>query len=29
LLAKVLRQHSMGRRRQIDHAVAWLNEHPP
>jgi hypothetical protein len=29
LLTKVLRQQSMGRRRRIDHTVAWLNEHPP
>jgi len=29
MLAKVLRQHSIGRRRKIDHAVAWLIEHPP
>lgn len=29
LLAKVLRQPGMGRRRRIDHTVAWLNEHPP
>jgi len=29
MLAKVLRQHSLGRRRKIDHTVAWLKEHPP
>jgi ABC-type uncharacterized transport system ATPase subunit len=29
MLAKVLRQLSLGRRRRIDHAIAWLNEHPP
>jgi len=29
MLAKVLRQQGMGRRRKIDHAVAWLNENPP
>ncbi len=29
LLSKVLRQQGMGRRRRIDHAVAWLNENPP
>jgi hypothetical protein len=29
LLRKVLRQQGMGRRRRIDHAVAWLNENPP
>jgi hypothetical protein len=29
LLAHVLRQQSIGRRRRIDHTVAWLNEHPP
>ena len=29
VLAKVLRQHSMCRRRKIDQAVAWLKEHPP
>jgi hypothetical protein len=28
-LRRVLRQRSMSRQRQIDHAVAWLNEHPP
>lgn len=29
MLAKVLRQHSMARRRWIDQSVDWLNEHPP
>ena len=29
MLAKVLRQHTIGRRRKIDQAVAWLNENPP
>jgi hypothetical protein len=29
LLAHVLRQQGMARRRRIDHTVAWLNEHPP
>jgi hypothetical protein len=29
MLARVLRQHRMCRRRKIDHAVAWLNENPP
>ena len=29
MLTKVLRQQGMGRRRRIDHAVAWLNENPP
>jgi hypothetical protein len=29
ILAKVLRQHTMVRRRKIDQAVAWLNEQPP
>ena len=29
VLAKVLRQQGLGRRRKIDHAVAWLNENPP
>ncbi len=29
MLAKVLRQQGMCRRRKIDHAVAWLNEYPP
>jgi hypothetical protein len=29
MLQKVLRQHTMCRRRQIDHTVAWLNEQPP
>ena len=29
MLQRVLRQHTMGRRRRIDHTVAWLHEHPP
>jgi hypothetical protein len=29
MLATVLRQHTIGRRRQIDQAVAWLNKQPP
>jgi hypothetical protein len=29
MLAKVLRQQGMARRRKIDQAVAWLNENPP
>jgi hypothetical protein len=29
LLTNVLRQQGMGRRRRIDHTVAWLHEHPP
>lgn len=29
MLATVLRQHTIGRRRQIDHAVAWLKKRPP
>jgi hypothetical protein len=29
MLATILRQHSMCRVRQIDHAVAWLKKHPP
>ncbi len=29
MLERVLRQHSMCRRRKIDQTVAWLNEHPP
>ncbi len=29
MLAKVFRQHSIGRRRKIDQTVAWLNENPP
>jgi len=29
LVARVLRQRSMARRRRIDHIVAWLNEQPP
>ena len=29
MLQRVLRQHSLARRRKIDHAVNWLQEHPP
>ena len=29
MLQRVLRQHSLGRRRKIDHAVIWLQGHPP
>jgi hypothetical protein len=29
MLEKVVRQHTMSRRRKVDHAVAWLNEEPP
>ncbi len=29
MLQRVLRQHTMSRRRRIDHTVAWLHEHPP
>jgi len=29
MLVRVLRQHSMPRRRKSDHTVAWLNTHPP
>jgi hypothetical protein len=29
MLARVLRQQGMGRRRKIDQTVAWLKEHPP
>ena len=29
MLAKVLRQQGMARRRKIDQAVSWLNENPP
>jgi hypothetical protein len=29
MLARVLRQHTMCRRRKIDQAVAWLKAHPP
>jgi hypothetical protein len=29
MLAQVLRQQGLGRRRRIDYALAWLNEHPP
>ncbi len=29
MLRRFLRQRSLGRRRKIDHTVAWLHEHPP
>jgi hypothetical protein len=29
MLARVLRQHTIVRRRRIDQTVAWLNEQPP
>lgn len=29
MLAKQMRQHTMGRRPKVDHTVAWLNEHAP
>lgn len=29
MFKRVLRQHTMSRRRKLDHAVAWLNEEPP
>jgi hypothetical protein len=29
MLANNLRQHSLVRRKRIDHAVAWLLKHPP
>lgn len=29
MLARVLRQHTMSRRRRIDQTVAWLKEQPP
>jgi hypothetical protein len=29
MLAKVLRQQGLARRRKIDHAVLWLHENPP
>jgi len=29
MLARVLRQHSMCRRKKIDQTVSWLNENPP
>jgi hypothetical protein len=29
MLRRFLRQHSLGRRRKIDHTLAWLHEHPP
>jgi hypothetical protein len=29
MLRKVLRQHSIGRRRKIDHVIDWLHKNPP
>jgi len=29
MLAKNLRQHTLTRRKQIDHAVVWLHKQPP
>lgn len=29
MLQRVLRQHSLGYLRRVDHAVIWLQEHPP
>jgi hypothetical protein len=29
MLERVLRQHTICRRRKIDHTVAWLNKQPP
>jgi hypothetical protein len=29
MLQRFLRQHSLGRRRKVDHTVAWLHEYPP
>jgi len=29
MLAKILRQHTLTRRKQIDHAVLWLHKQPP
>jgi len=29
ILQRVLRQHTLVRLRKIDHAVIWLQEHPP
>lgn len=29
MLERAVRQHTIGRRRKIDHAVTWLNEEPP
>lgn len=29
MLARVLRQHRMVRRRRIDHSIEWLNKNPP
>jgi hypothetical protein len=28
MLVRVLRQHSLGRRRKMDHTVDWLKNHP-
>ena len=29
MLQRVLRQHTLGRLRRVDHAAIWLQEHPP
>jgi hypothetical protein len=29
MLQRVFRQRTMSRRRQVDHRVTWLHEHPP
>ena len=29
MLAKILRQHTLTRRKQIDQTVLWLHKHPP
>jgi hypothetical protein len=29
MLAKILRQHTLTRRQQIDQTVLWLHKHPP
>jgi hypothetical protein len=29
MLAKILRQHTLRRRKKIDHAVLWLKKRPP
>jgi hypothetical protein len=29
LLARVLRQHMMVRRKKVDQVIAWLNKNPP
>jgi hypothetical protein len=29
VLAKILRQHTLTRRKRIDHAVLWLHKQPP